>query len=155
MLYYLSIALDELFKHARNEYPNECCGILLGRTNGADKTISLIYCVRNTAAADRRTHFCIDPTEILRAEMYAQQNDLETVGFYHSHPDSDAIASSEDIRYMIPGYSYPIISVKSGQAAEIRCYKKDCNNTVSQETFERKDENADNSLYRCNAANLF
>ena len=69
--------------------------------------------------------------------------------------DEFVIASAEDIQYMIPGYSYPIISVNSGQAAEIRCYIKDYGNAVSQEQFERTDKNVDNSLYRRNAANLF
>ncbi len=99
-------------------------------------------------------HYRIDPTEILRAERYAQQNHLEIVGFYHSHPDNEAAASAEDISYMIPELSYPIISVINGKAAEMRCYKKNCNNAVSEEAFERRDENADNSLYCCNAASI-
>ena len=154
MLYFTSTALIELRRHASNEYPAECCGILIGRTDGMDKTVTLIYPVRNSAVSGRSTHFCIKPLEILRAELYADQKQLEIVGFFHSHPDSGAIASSEDIRYMIPGYSYPIISVRNGKPSELRCYTKTDNDTVCEEAFKRRDENEDFSLFCRNAAGL-
>ncbi|MGN1423292.1 MAG: Mov34/MPN/PAD-1 family protein [Oscillospiraceae bacterium] len=154
MIYFTAAALAELRRRAADEYPEECCGVLIGRNDGADKTVTHIYPVRNTAESGRSAHFCIEPPEILRAELYAEQNHLEIAGFYHSHPNSAAVASAEDMRYMIPGYYYPIISVRNGSAAEIRCFVKVDNAAVCEELILRRDNNADNSLCRGNAAGI-
>lgn len=154
MLYFTSIAANELRRRAISEYPAECCGILIGRADGKDKLVKFVYPVRNTAKSGKNTHFCIDPLNILRAEMYAEQKQLEILGFYHSHPDNKAVASAEDIRYMIPGYYYPIISVMNGRSTEIRCFTKTDNSAVREVPFKRRDENADHSLYCRNASHL-
>ena len=154
MIIFLDRTLAELQRHAECEYPAECCGILAGRLEGGNKTVRNVYPVRNTAVENNNVSFSIDPLEIMRAERYTEQNSLEIVGFYHSHPDYGAVASDEDIQFMIPGYSYPIISVRSGKAAEIRCYVKADNTAFCEELILRRDENADNSLHRGNAAGI-
>lgn len=80
MLYFTDKVLNKLRKKAEKEYPAECCGILLGYADSRGKTAVLVYPTANAAALDSRLHFSIDPTEILRAEMYAEQNHLEIVG---------------------------------------------------------------------------
>lgn len=154
MLNFTAISLNELKRFAENCYPSECCGILIGRNNGAEETVTIAYPVRNMTAGDNCRSFCIDPLEILRSEIYAEQNNLEILGFFHSHPDNEASASTEDIRHMITGYFYPIISVRNGKAAEIRCYQRADNNAVFEVPFKRREINADNRLYCRNAARL-
>lgn len=154
MIILLNDTQDKLYRHAQEDYPNECCGILIGQSKGRDKTVLLVYPVANSAGGGKNTHFRIDPPETMRAEMYAEQKNLEIVGFYHSHPDNEAVASAEDIRFMIPGYSYPIISVRNGSAVEMRCYEKSDDTKLREEPIKRRDTNADNSLCRGNASGI-
>ena len=44
------------------------------------------------------------------------------VGFYHSHPEAEAIASNYDRDHAWPWYSYIIVSVKDRQARELRSW---------------------------------
>ncbi|MGN1119343.1 MAG: Mov34/MPN/PAD-1 family protein [Oscillospiraceae bacterium] len=137
MLFLNNDIQSEITRHAVADYPNECCGILIGQIDGGNKTVRLVFPAENTADS-RKTHFSINPSEILHAEIYAQQNNLEIVGFYHSHPDNEAVASTEDILFMIPGYSYPIISVRNGNPTELRCYTKADNSAVCEEPIKKE-----------------
>lgn len=128
MIILLNDTQNKLYRQAQADYPNECCGIMIGWNEGESKTVHLVYPVVNSAGMNKSAHFCIDPLETVKAELYAEKNHLEIVGFYHSHPDNEAAASAEDIQFMIPGYSYPIISVRNGNVAEMRCYVKNDDN---------------------------
>lgn len=118
-----------LVSHAQSEYPRECCGILLGEYANGRKTVSKLIPTENTSGS--AAHFRIDPLAILKAE----REPLEILGFYHSHPDCEAIPSQEDILYMIEGYSYLIISVYDGKCSDIRSFER-----ISQTSDEIKEE---------------
>lgn len=110
---------------AEKEYPNECCGVLLGKKTAWGKIVVRQIGVHNLADdRQKNVHFRISPLELLHIEHFAREEDLEIVGFYHSHPDHGADVSAEDVKYMIPGYSYPILSVVHGALAEIKSYEK-------------------------------
>ena len=46
-------------------------------------------------------------------------------GFYHSHPDADAVPSEADRAGALPGVSYLIVAVKGGRAAGVRSWTLD------------------------------
>ena len=112
----------KLRSHAKSEYPRECCGIILGKRTGEQKTAEKIIQTENTAGSER--YFQIDPLAVLKAELSAEQEQLEITGFYHSHPDCKAIPSEQDIASMIIGYSYLIISVRDGECADMRSFER-------------------------------
>lgn len=117
--------LDRLCAHAQAEYPRECCGILLGRHTDGQRIVFRIVQTENTAGEKQRaTYFQIDPLALAKAELAAEQEHLEIVGFYHSHPDHDAVPSNEDTRHMIVGYSYPIVSVQHGKCVKVCSFEK-------------------------------
>lgn len=159
MLYFLNGTLKQIQSCAENEYPAECCGILVGLKQGADKIVYRVCPIENTAA-EKETHFYIDPLETFKAEITAEFDQLEIVGFYHSHPNFKAIPSCEDKDFMIEGYAYPIISVRNGKFEEIRCFEKEINNdiVVLKETIvrekKRRKENENHGLCSGNAANV-
>ena len=103
-------------------YPNEGCGILLGRDNGIEKIKPSENLVNDEKG---RTFFMIDPLTVYREECEAEKEGLEVIGFYHSHPDKKAIPSKTDEEYMIPEMLYIIVSVYSGEIADIKGYIKD------------------------------
>ena len=132
MLILQSNISEMLISHAEAEYPRECCGILLGESDGGRKTVRRIIKTENAVGDDRETaHFRIDPLAVAKAE----REPFEILGFYHSHPDCEAIPSKEDILHMIEGYSYPIISVRNGKCADISSFAR-----ISQTSEEIREE---------------
>lgn len=117
----------EIFSHAELEYPNECCGILLGIRDirsGEKRIAKRVIRTENRSNSDKAVHFAVDPLELLSAENIAKKNGLEIIGFYHSHPDHEAVISQTDALYMIPGNSYPIVSVINGAAVNFASFEK-------------------------------
>ena len=84
-------AVDEIAAHAREALPNECCGVLIGK----DSAILEVRRTRNLA--DSRTRFELDPKGHIDARREARRCGLDVVGFYHSHPQSEAVPSQTDI----------------------------------------------------------
>ena len=132
MLIFTSLAAEKLRACARAEYPRECCGIMLGECKDGRKTVQKIIPTENKVSGEKNTaHFQIDPLAVLKVE----QEPLEILGFYHSHPDCEALPSKEDILHMIAGYSYPIVSVNDGEYADIRSFER-----ISQTSAETEEE---------------
>lgn len=128
--------LENMKEQVDKAYPNECCGVLLGLLSDNEKIVHKIIPTQNIAKQDvRDKSFRISPFELYKIECNAEKEALEVLGFYHSHPEYEAVLSKEDVLHMIPGYSYPIISVKkqtsSEKRYEIRSYTR---------SFEQKEE---------------
>ncbi|MFI5173472.1 MAG: Mov34/MPN/PAD-1 family protein [Terriglobia bacterium] len=133
-------------EHARNTYPNECCGALVGFTSGdGEKEVKEVVQLPNSyekemAAAlgidenerGRRNRYVIDPRHLFETEKQARSKSMSIIGFYHSHPDHPAAPSRYDLHVASSGYSYVIVSVKQGQPGEITCWQTD----EARERFE-------------------
>jgi proteasome lid subunit RPN8/RPN11 len=116
---------DEMRRHAEAEYPHECCGLLLGRVGeGGAKRVVEVFPVSNAReAAARHNRSLITPDEYLRGERHARARRLDVVGNYHSHPDHPAAPSEFDREHAWPVWSYVIISVGGGAAADLRSWE--------------------------------
>lgn len=56
--------IDALCIHAQNEYPRECCGIMLGRRQGEQRIVLKVIQTGNLATEWRQsTHFLISPLD--------------------------------------------------------------------------------------------
>ncbi len=155
----MTIAIDRLqiqviYTHAAAVYPEECCGILLGRQIGDRKivteAISTINGWDNALVSedfktnddlDRTKHsrYIIPPHAIFQAQKRARQLQLEIVGFFHSHPDTLAIPSNCDRERAWEVYSYPIVSVIRGKVTEIKSWVLDRNGIFQPEEIELVD----------------
>ncbi|HXH49002.1 MAG TPA: M67 family metallopeptidase [Terriglobia bacterium] len=127
--------LEKIHSHGEREYPNECCGMLLGRADGDSKEVSEVVPLKNLRLDSARAQellpledpgreseknrFLIDPLEQLRVEREARTRGLDVLGYYHSHPDHPARPSNYDREHAWPWYSYVILSVERGKAAEM------------------------------------
>lgn len=116
---------QEMSAHGEREYPNECCGLLIGRfSDGGKKTAVKILPLSNARESDAKHHrFLIPPQELLRGESYAAANGLDVIGFYHSHPDHPAIPSQYDLEHAWPVYSYIVIAVSGGRTGDLRSWE--------------------------------
>jgi proteasome lid subunit RPN8/RPN11 len=128
--------------HGEAGYPNEICGVLLGREQGGHKTVTDLLPIENQFEADEQYHrFLITPPDMLRAEKTARSQGLSVVGFYHSHPEAEAIASNYDRDHAWPWYSYIIVSVKEHQARELRSWTlRDDRSAFDEERVDVKRE---------------
>jgi proteasome lid subunit RPN8/RPN11 len=113
--------LEEIKEHGQRDYPHECCGLLLGRFGDEGRKLTCeTYGISNAREETaKRNRFLITADELLRGERYAADKRLDIVGFYHSHPDHPAVPSEYDRDHAWPTFSYVILSVQKGQAAEI------------------------------------
>jgi len=109
---------DQLRRHGEETYPHECCGVLLGSAGDSMREVRAIVRAGNTRLDSLHNRYNIDPGELVRIQRHAREQNLDIVGFYHSHPDHPARWSSTDFAeaHWI-GCSYVITSVQSGKAS--------------------------------------
>lgn len=87
---------EEMTAYARKELPDEACGLIAGRIEGADRIIEKVYYLTNTDHSSR--HFSIDPKEQLAAVKDMRTRGLTLLGNWHSHPETPSRPSEEDKR---------------------------------------------------------
>ena len=108
---------DEIIRHAKDEAPNECCGVLLGKGDA----VSDVRRARNVKASP--VEYEIDPKEHVELLRAADEAGLDVVGFYHSHTFSVAYPSVTDISKMSDwGYFYLITSLAAASAPTVRAF---------------------------------
>ncbi len=112
---------DEIVAHAKETYPHECCGVLIGNTLGARKVFNVERAtnLNKERAADR---YILDPKELNIIDKVARASSLEIIGFYHSHPDHTDRPSKYDREQGQAGYSYLIVSVMEGTDIAVRSW---------------------------------
>ena len=86
--------LEKLRKHAENEEPNEACAILFGKEN----RISDMFLTQNVKQSP--INFAISNEQLIEGYKRAEDEDLQVVGIFHSHPNSEAFPSKTDKRFM-------------------------------------------------------
>lgn len=107
----------ELIAHAQADAPIEACGIL-GGTEGA---VSAIYRMANTDQSNE--HFTMDPKEQFAVVKELRNRGVGMLAIYHSHPETPARPSEEDIRLALtPGVSYVIVSL-AGAEPDIKSFR--------------------------------
>ena len=89
---------DKLVDHAIEQQPSESCAMLFGKKVGDDWNVKEVFLTQNMD--NSQTNFTISPEELLKGYQIAQKNQLEVVGVFHSHPNSDAIPSNTDKKFM-------------------------------------------------------
>lgn len=105
---------DALRAHGEETYPNECCGVLLGKNiAGKGNYVQQIVRAGNTRTDSAHNRYHIAPQELVKIQRQARGLGLDIVGFYHSHPDHPAQWSPTDFAEAHwLGCSYIITSVK-------------------------------------------
>lgn len=109
---------------AREAYPAEGCGLLLGAKQGRGRVmVERAMRAVNLAAPVARDRFEVDPGDHLRATLEARSEGLDVVGVWHSHPDRPAHPSQLDARGAVRGWSHVIVSVLGGRDVALACYR--------------------------------
>src|SRR5437016_5536971 len=106
--------LHQMQRHLEASYPNEGCGVMLGR----DGIVTEVVSADNQRNDSARNRYLIDPLVYLKIEREADKRGLQVLGIYHSHPDVAARPSQFDLDHAWPIFSYLIVSVCQGKAVE-------------------------------------
>jgi proteasome lid subunit RPN8/RPN11 len=107
--------IDEIVEHAREDLPNECCGMVGGGDGGA----RTIYRAENAEASPLR--YSIDAKEQFRLMQTIEEAGEELVGIYHSHTKSPAYPSQTDVNLAgWPDAVYLIASLADPEAPAVK-----------------------------------
>jgi proteasome lid subunit RPN8/RPN11 len=97
---------DDIIAHAQEGFPLEVCGIL----GGEEERVSVVYRMANTDQSNE--HFMMDPKEQFAVVKDLRARGIEMLAIYHSHPESPARPSEEDIRLALtPNVAHVIVSL--------------------------------------------
>jgi len=110
--------IDEMVAHAREDLPNECCGMV----GGAGDEASVVVPVVNSAASPLR--FEMDPQGQYNALKSIEDDGKEMLAIYHSHTKSAAYPSQTDVNQAVnwPDAIYLIVSLQEPDAPEVKGY---------------------------------
>ena len=100
--------IDKITEHSKRALPIEACGYLAS----SDGIIKAHYELTNTD--ESQEHFSFDPKEQFQTLKDARSKGLVLSGIYHSHPQTPARPSIEDIKLAYDSsLSYLIISLEN------------------------------------------
>ncbi len=115
--------MAQIIQHSEGAYPNEGCGILIGRAENGHKIVVEIIPAGNAREENaQHNRYLIPPEELLQGELRAEELGLDVIGYFHSHPDHPARPSEYDREHGWPFYSYLITSVENGRAIVTRAW---------------------------------
>jgi proteasome lid subunit RPN8/RPN11 len=115
--------VGHIHEHAKESYPEECAGAIVGMDTGEMKVVVDVWRAENSYdEIERSRRFLIEPLQIKDFEERAQERDMDLLGFYHSHPDHPAEPSEYDRENAWPYYSYVIASVNGENIEEMRSW---------------------------------
>ena len=108
----------EMIAQAYDCYPEEACGLLVGRPAGS-RVVRFVACENTTHSAKV---YSINPKDLLRAERAAEDDGLEVIGVMHSHTHTEPYPSPTDVNQAPdPSWHYVIVSLKR-ESPEVRSY---------------------------------
>jgi [CysO sulfur-carrier protein]-S-L-cysteine hydrolase len=117
--------IEQIVAHAREEAPNECCGVVA-------VAVAQVGDDRARAMAVRRTHnvhaspkrFEIDGRDVLAAMREFEAEGWEIGAIYHSHTHTEPFPSQTDVNFAVnwPGVEWIIVGLADSAQADVRSY---------------------------------
>ena len=110
--------LDQIVEHAREDMPNECCGIVAAKDGAAVH----VYRARNVHESP--TRFEIDGLEVMRIQNEIDERGWTLASLYHSHTKTAAYPSQTDVNFAAnwPGVEWIIVGIAAGSDPTVRSY---------------------------------
>ncbi|MHC4290614.1 MAG: M67 family metallopeptidase [Planctomycetota bacterium] len=103
---------EQILQQAKTETPLEACGILAGQ----NRQVQRFYPMTN--ADQSNNHYMMVPKEQFDVVKDIRASGLEMLAIYHSHPETPARPSEEDLRLALtPDVIYVIVSLQNIEPA--------------------------------------
>ena len=110
--------LDEIIAHAKDDTPNECCGIIAGKDGRAVK----LFRAKNAEASPYR--YNVEPKDLFRIFRECEENGWGFLAIYHSHTASEAYPSPTDVRLATwPEAYYVLVSLEDADKPVVRAFR--------------------------------
>jgi len=110
--------LDEIVAHAREDAPNECCGIIAGN----DAQAVRLFRAANAEASPYR--YSVDPKDLFRIYRECEENGWSFLAIYHSHTASEAYPSPTDVKLAFwPEAYYVLVSLQDTERPVVRAFR--------------------------------
>ena len=120
--------VDEMIAHAKEDVPNECCGIIAGKDGAATK----LYRAINAEASPYR--YSVDPKDLLRIYRDLDSNGWDVFVIYHSHTHTEAYPSKTDV--LLAAWEdalYVIVSLEDDDNPVVRAFRITDGNVTEEE----------------------
>jgi proteasome lid subunit RPN8/RPN11 len=122
--------VDEMIAHAREDDPNECCGIIAGNDGHATQ----LYRAINAEASPYR--YSVDAKDLLRIYRDIEKKGWDVLAIYHSHTHTEAYPSPTDVRLAAwPDAYYVLVSLEDKERPVVRAFRI-INETITEEELE-------------------
>ncbi len=109
--------IDEMIAHAREDAPNECCGMVAG----ADGVATRVVRVANAEKSPFR--YSLGSDDQYRILKDIEENGEDLAAIYHSHTASAAYPSQTDINLAFyPDSLYLIVSLEDESSPDVRAF---------------------------------
>jgi proteasome lid subunit RPN8/RPN11 len=109
--------IQHMIEHIRAFLPEEACGMLGGRE---EKALAILP-ISNQAHSPVR--YYMDPVEMVNGFHWMEEQDMDLIGTFHSHPKGPAYPSETDIReFMYPGTAVIIISPDDEDSWQVQAF---------------------------------
>jgi proteasome lid subunit RPN8/RPN11 len=110
--------LEAIVRHAEDEAPRECCGLLIGQ----GETITHHRPMKNVLESNVR--YEMEARELFQFFKNLRAANQKHLGIYHSHPVSEAYPSETDVRESFyPDCAYFIVSLKNPHSPLVRAFR--------------------------------
>ena len=110
--------VDEMVKHALEDDPDECCGIIAGRNGKATR----LYRMTNVERSPYR--YSMDAKELFKTYREIEDSGWELMVIYHSHTHTEAYPSATDVRLASwPEAYYVLVSLMDKASPAVRSYR--------------------------------
>jgi len=110
--------IDEIVAHAREEAPNECCGIIAGQDG---RPVKLFRAVNAQASPYR---YEVESQDLFRINQEIESNGWDFLAIYHSHVEAEAYPSPTDVRLAFwPDAYYLIVSLADQASPVLRAFR--------------------------------
>ena len=121
-LYLKKSHYNTILTHCITGLPNESCGLLAGKKEDEEITVTKVYLLTNIDHSNE--HFSLDPKEQLEAIKDMRKNGFVPLGNWHSHPESPSRPSEEDKRLAFDSKaSYMILSLMDRETPVLNSFK--------------------------------
>jgi proteasome lid subunit RPN8/RPN11 len=125
-------AWETMVAHAQSTFPDECCGVMVGKIDGDEKQVTTAIALENAYKGKQEDRYEIRPEDLLAADKNARAQGLDLIGIFHSHPDCDAYFSKTDLENSCPWYSFVVLSIKGGKFDHANSFLPNADQTVAE-----------------------
>jgi proteasome lid subunit RPN8/RPN11 len=125
-------AWETMVAHAQSTFPDECCGVMIGKIGDEGKLVTTAIALENAYKGKQEDRYEIRPEDLLAADKNARAEGLDLIGIFHSHPDCDAYFSKTDLENSCPWYSFVVLSIKGGKFDHANSFLPNADQTVAE-----------------------